>query len=102
MNFKKCGFKYFNILPFIFPVSFQNPQVVYGRWLIDGYPAVILFDISSGAKHLEAWKNELYDLSRIAIPWHDREANDATIFGNLCTWFLAEVWISKQSKKGFL
>ena len=66
-------------------------QVVFGRWLIDGYPSVILFDIGSGAKHLEAWKDELYDLSRIAIPWHDRESNDAVIFGNLCTWFIADV-----------
>ncbi|XP_072048138.1 glycogen [starch] synthase, muscle-like [Amphiura filiformis] len=65
-------------------------KVVFGRWLIDGYPSVILFDIGSAAKHLEAWKDELYDLSRIAIPWHDREANDATIFGNLCAWFIAD------------
>jgi len=34
-------------------------RVVYGRWLIDGYPKVILFDIGSAAWKLDAWKHEV-------------------------------------------
>ncbi|KAJ8023677.1 Glycogen [starch] synthase [Holothuria leucospilota] len=81
-------------------MSLQGIKVVYGRWLIDGSPNVILFDIGTGAKFLENWKNELWDLAHIGIPWHDKESNDATIFGNLCAWFLSDVSIMLiRSKK---
>lgn len=66
---------------------------MYGRWLIDGYPAVILFDIGSAAWKLDEMKNELWNKCHIGIPWHDRESNDAVIFGNLVAWFLGEVII---------
>ena len=39
-------------------------QVVYGRWLIDGYPNVVLFDIGSGAWKLDQWKNELWESTK--------------------------------------
>ncbi|XP_041471653.1 glycogen [starch] synthase, muscle-like [Lytechinus variegatus] len=68
----------------------QNVKAVFGRWLIDGSPNVVLFDIGTAAKFLETWKNELFDLSHIGVPWHDKEGNDAIIFGNMCTWFLAD------------
>ena len=66
-------------------------QVFYGRWLIDGYPSVVLFDIGSGAQYVDHWKKDLFDLSRIGIPWTDKESNDAVIFGNLCSWFISDV-----------
>ncbi|XP_074659839.1 glycogen [starch] synthase-like isoform X1 [Tubulanus polymorphus] len=65
-------------------------KVVYGRWLIDGYPQVVLFDIGSAAWKMDEWKRELFDSSHIGVPWHDREANDAIIFGALVAWFLGE------------
>ncbi|XP_071809050.1 glycogen [starch] synthase, muscle-like [Asterias amurensis] len=65
-------------------------KVFYGRWLIDGYPSVVLFDIGSGAQYVDHWKKDLFDLSRIGIPWTDKESNDAVIFGNLCSWFIAD------------
>lgn len=34
-------------------------HVVYGRWLIEGYPKVVLFDIGSAAWKLDAWKHEV-------------------------------------------
>lgn len=34
-------------------------KCVYGRWLIDGYPKVVLFDIGSAAWKLDAWKHEV-------------------------------------------
>lgn len=66
-------------------------KVMYGRWLIEGYPNVILFDIGSAAWKLDEWKSEIWECAHIGIPWHDREANDAVIFGFLTIWFLSEV-----------
>ena len=66
-------------------------QVVYGRWLIEGYPRVILFDIGSAAWKLDEWKSALWSASHVGIPYADMESNDAVIFGYLTSWFLSEV-----------
>ncbi|GMT04473.1 hypothetical protein PENTCL1PPCAC_26647, partial [Pristionchus entomophagus] len=63
-------------------------QVTYGRWLIDGYPKVVLFDIGSAAWKLDQWKTELWEATRIGIPWHDRESNDCMILGFMVAIFL--------------
>ncbi|KAL8561691.1 hypothetical protein ACOMHN_054988 [Nucella lapillus] len=65
-------------------------KVFFGRWLIDGYPKVVLFDIGSAAWKLDEFKHDLWELAGIGIPWHDRESNDAVIFGALVTWFMDE------------
>ncbi|RCN42050.1 starch synthase [Ancylostoma caninum] len=61
---------------------------MYGRWLIDGYPKVIMFDIGSGASKMNEWKQELFDRCRIGIPHEDIESNDAVIFGFMVAIFL--------------
>lgn len=66
-------------------------QVVFGRWLIEGYPNVVLFDIGSSAWRIDSWKKELWESCNIGIPVHDTECNDAVIFGALVAWFLKEV-----------
>ncbi|XP_034298026.1 glycogen [starch] synthase, liver [Pantherophis guttatus] len=66
-------------------------QVYFGRWLIEGSPYVVLFDIASAAWNLDKWKGEFWEASHIGIPYHDREANDALIFGSLIAWFLKEL-----------
>ncbi|ESO06263.1 hypothetical protein HELRODRAFT_64031 [Helobdella robusta] len=55
--------------------------VVYGRWLIEGYPKVILMDISTAMKELEEFKKEIWDEANIGIPWNDTGAADAVVFG---------------------
>ncbi|XP_048757365.1 glycogen [starch] synthase-like isoform X1 [Ostrea edulis] len=65
-------------------------KVYFGRWLIDGYPKVVLFDIGSAAWKLDEFKYELWEKGGIGIPWHDRESNDAVIFGALVAWFIGE------------
>jgi len=65
-------------------------KVVSGRWLIDGYPKVVLFDIGSAAWKLDEWKKEVWESSHIGVPYHDRESNDAIVFGFLTGWFLSE------------
>jgi len=64
---------------------------VYGRWLIDGYPKVVLFDIASALWKVDDWKQEIWDTSHIGIPWVDQEATDAVAFGFLTAIFLTEV-----------
>lgn len=71
--------------------SYDCFQVYFGRWLIDGYPKVVLFDIGSAAWKLDEFKHELWEKCGIGIPWHDRESNDAVIFGALVAWFIGEV-----------
>jgi len=63
-------------------------KAYFGRWLIDGYPKVVLFDIGSAAWKLDEFKHELWERTNIGIPWHDRESNDACVFGNLVAWFI--------------
>jgi len=66
-------------------------QVHFGRWLIEGSPAVVLLDVGATAWSLERWKGELWESCAIGVPWYDREANDAVLFGFLVAWFLGEV-----------
>uniref|UniRef100_A0A8C4VNM6 Glycogen [starch] synthase n=1 Tax=Gopherus evgoodei TaxID=1825980 RepID=A0A8C4VNM6_9SAUR len=68
----------------------QGCQVFFGRWLIEGNPYVMLFDIGSAAWNLDRWKGEFWDACNIGIPFNDREANDALIFGSLTAWFFKE------------
>merc|ERR1719334_1201042 len=68
----------------------RGVKVTYGRWLIEGYPQVVLFDVGSASWHLEEAKTELWTVSHIGIPPHDRESNEAVLFGSLVAWFLGE------------
>jgi glycogen(starch) synthase len=42
-------------------------NVIYGNWLIEGYPQVVLFDVKSAAFRLQQWKKELWECSHIGI-----------------------------------
>lgn len=84
--------------------------MVYGRWLIDGYPKVsihallkflvnilfailqvLLFDLGSAYSKLEFWRKELWELSHIGVPDYDTEAKDSIVFGFLTYWFISQV-----------
>ncbi|KAG7243683.1 hypothetical protein INR49_011240 [Caranx melampygus] len=65
-------------------------KVYFGRWLIEGSPYVVLIDVGFTAWSLDQWKAELWDLCDIGVPWFDREANDAVLFGFLTAWLLGE------------
>ncbi|XP_022647494.1 glycogen [starch] synthase, muscle-like isoform X1 [Varroa destructor] len=72
--------------------SFHDQKVnfVYGRWLIDGYPQILLVDVGSVSDRLTAWRQDVYEKSGIGIPYEDIESNDAVLFGYLTAWFLEE------------
>lgn len=64
-------------------------RVITGRWLVDGNPQIILFDIGSAAWKLDEYKQELWEKTNIGVPHLDIEANDAIILGCLVVEFLA-------------
>ncbi|XP_066257630.1 glycogen [starch] synthase [Euwallacea similis] len=65
-------------------------KVVTGRWLVDGNPQIILFDVGSGAWKLDEFKQELWDKTNIGVPHLDIEANDAIILGYMVADFIGE------------
>lgn len=61
-----------------------------GRWLVDGNPQIILFDIGSAAWKMDSFKNSLWEACHIGIPHLDVESNDAVILGYMICDFLHE------------
>jgi len=68
----------------------EGLKVVYGRWLIDGNPKVILFDIGSAKNWLTDWRKDLWQATHIGIPDFDTETLDVLMFGALVAWFLGK------------
>ena len=69
----------------------QGIKVLYGRWLVEGAPQVILFDTGSAYSRLNEWKGDLWNLAGIPTPPNDHETNETIVFGYLVAWFLGEV-----------
>lgn len=61
-----------------------------GRWLVDGNPQLILFDIGSAAWKLDGFKTELWEKCNVGVPHLDIETNDAIILGYMIAEFLEE------------
>uniref|UniRef100_A0A1D1ZHG2 Glycogen [starch] synthase n=1 Tax=Anthurium amnicola TaxID=1678845 RepID=A0A1D1ZHG2_9ARAE len=79
-------------------MSHQGVRWMYGRWLIEGAPHVILFDTSSASTRLEEWKADLWKVASIPTPNNDQEVNDAILFGYLTAWFLSDFVAREKSK----
>ncbi|CAF1312571.1 unnamed protein product [Adineta steineri] len=78
-------------------------HVVTGNWLIEGFPQVVLFDIGSAAHRLDGWKGDFFEYAHIGIPYHDRESNDALIFGFCVFWFIGTfIEQVKKIKKSYV
>ncbi|KAK7204040.1 glycogen synthase [Myxozyma melibiosi] len=71
-------------------MSDRGVQYLYGRWLIEGAPRVLLFDTGSQYYHLDEWKTDLWNVGGIPAPPGDAETNEAVVFGYLVAWFLGE------------
>ncbi|GMM37392.1 glycogen (starch) synthase [Saccharomycopsis crataegensis] len=72
-------------------MSSRGVKWLYGRWLIEGAPRVLLFDIHSCDGYLDEWKSDLWSLSGIPTPPNDSETNDTILLGYLVAWFLGEL-----------
>lgn len=68
----------------------RGVKLIYGRWLIEGAPNVILFDTGSAYNRLDEWKADLWNLAGIPTPPNDNETNETIVFGYLTAWFLGE------------
>jgi glycogen(starch) synthase len=66
-------------------------KCLFGRWLIEGAPQVLLFDTGSAYNRLDEWKGDLWNLAGIPSPPNDHETNETIVFGYLVAWFLGEV-----------
>ena len=66
-------------------------KVLFGKWLIDGSPSVILFDLESMTHRLNEWKSDLWSVASIPCPSNDQEMNESLIFGYLNAWFVGLV-----------
>ena len=77
-----------------------SPQVVTGRWLVDGNPQIILFDVGSASWKMNEMKDELWNLAGIGIPNPDVECNDAVVFGYMVAEFLQQVRPSVEKSPG--
>ena len=69
----------------------RGVKFLYGRWLIEGAPKVLLFDTGSVYHKLDEWKGDLWNVAGIPSPPNDHETNEAILFGYLVAWFLGEV-----------
>lgn len=68
----------------------EGIKVHYGRWLIEGDPKVILFDLESARSYLGHWREELWKSCKIGIPDTDSETLNTLLFGGLVAWFLGK------------
>ncbi|KAI9188673.1 glycogen synthase isoform 1 [Blastocladiella emersonii ATCC 22665] len=62
----------------------------FGRWLIDGAPWVVLFDLGSVAHRLDEWRGDMAANHAVPSPPADTETNDAILFGYLVAWLIGE------------
>lgn len=73
-------------------------KTLYGRWLIDGAPRVLLFDTGTAYGYLDEWKGDLWSTAGIPSPPSDAETNEAIVFGYLIAWFLGEYVFHEKRK----
>lgn len=74
-------------------------KVITGKWLVDGQPPAILFDVESarsrfGDDDIERFKKD----QGIDIPDNDQETTDAILFGYMVADFLTEFELQHRSK----
>ncbi|CEH13797.1 glycogen synthase [Ceraceosorus bombacis] len=76
----------------------RGVKFLYGRWLIDRAPKVLLFDTGSMYHRLDEWKGDLWNLAGIPTPSHDHETNETLVLGYLVAWFLGEFAIQEKKR----
>lgn len=76
-------------------------KFLYGRWLIERAPRVLLFDTSSMYHRMDEWKGDLWNLAGIPTPPNDHETNETLVFGYLVAWFLGE-YSSRERKRAII
>ncbi|KAI9488367.1 glycogen synthase [Zychaea mexicana] len=80
-----------NIRDTLESMSAHGVNYLFGRWLVEGAPYVLLFDTSSVTTKLDEWKGDLWQSAGIPSPSHDHETNNSILFGYLVAWFLGDL-----------
>lgn len=94
---EECEFP--NKSPFQWAVNAMRSvgyKIHCGRWLVDGNPQIILFDIGSAAWKLDEFRQELWEKCNIGIPHLDIECNDAVILGYMIAHFIGEFKVAAE------
>ncbi|UZJ53443.1 hypothetical protein CBS101457_002763 [Exobasidium rhododendri] len=76
----------------------RGVKFLYGRWLIERAPKVLLFDTGSMYHRMDEWKADLWNLAGIPTPPNDHETNETLVFGYLVAWFLGEYAIQEKKR----
>lgn len=80
-----------NIRDTLEAMASQGVRYLFGRWLVEGAPYVLLFDTASVSHKLDEWKGDLWRAAGIPSPEHDFEMNNSILFGYLVAWFLGDL-----------
>ncbi len=65
-------------------------HIISGRWLVEGSPNLLLFDVASVSHRLNEWKADLWEKGGIPTHVDDIEVHDAVLFGYMLAWFFGE------------
>ncbi|CAO1630638.1 unnamed protein product [Jaminaea pallidilutea] len=76
----------------------RGVKFLYGRWLIERAPRVLLFDTGSMYSKLDEWKGDLWNSAGIPTPQNDHETNETLVFGYLVAWFLGEFAVHERRR----
>ncbi|CAO1630663.1 unnamed protein product [Sympodiomycopsis kandeliae] len=76
----------------------RGVKFLYGRWLIERAPRVLLFDTGSMYSKLDEWKGDLWNSAGIPTPQNDHETNETLVFGYLVAWFLGEFAVNERRR----
>ena len=77
-------------------------KYLHGRWLIEGAPRVLLFDLESMRGKSDEWKHDLWENAKIPSPPGDPETNDAILLGYMVAWFLEEFIRSDRANRAVI
>jgi hypothetical protein len=83
-------------------IASQGVHFVYGRWLVESAPTVLLLDLNASRHRLNEWKAHMWESMNVPSPDYDSEMNDAILFGFLTAWFLGEVNYASLATNLFL
>lgn len=76
----------------------QGFKIILGRWLIEGGPLVILFDIESCQSKLEFWRAQLEKWINTSIENSDNEVCNSIIFGFMVAEFMMVLYFEIDFK----
>lgn len=77
----------------------QGLEVHYGNWLITGKPKIVLFDIASLMKDVDAIKGRIWENHKISTLGVEDLVNQTIVFGELIRLFLGQLATENKAKK---